>query len=1057
MKPILLEMTAFGSYAEKTVVPFDRLTHGLYLVTGDTGAGKTTIFDAIMFALYGTASGPDRTPEMMHCDFVDKSVDTEVRLKFRQGGKEYAVTRTIHYRKKRGTADRFGDGVLDAVLHEPDRDPIDGARKVTDRCTELLGLNAEQFRKIIMLAQGEFKEFLDADGDKKSEILGKLFDNSAYVRYQELLKRARDSLGEERIGYRKCIADTMQNVFLPPEDTEDGEQYLAEHPELARNLDALIGTDEQRLEEMKKERESYSQRKDVLTEQKGAADGRNQQLDALGEKKKHLAELEGQAEDMTQLRKAYDAAEKALHQVQPKRQLLENAEKRLRDTQKDRTGLQELLEIQRKVVEEAQAGVDGDDAAKQEVRDLELEIQKIEDTLPKYEELKQKRQERQAAEDESRKIDEKKNAAQTKYNQENEALEKLEEEQAALAGVDARLVELKNAYEKAKAELASLTGETGLKARVDGVAQKEDELAGQQEKLKKLKADAAAAEEKHHKLYQAFIGGQAGLIAEELRQSLAEYGSAVCPVCHSKFQAGHDGDFAVLPDETPTQTKVDAARRDWKKKEKARAEQDKNAAEARTAIDAEKSSILRDAQALLADCEDWDTLIAEGYLSRQIAQFRQAETEKKNASDEAAQKHRRSEELRQQHGKAEKKLEELKNTISQLDNDLNEHKQLAGKLDVTVSELQKHLQYPDKDTAEKQMQSQKKRRDSLNEQIADHQKNLEREKQTWDTTIGNLESIKKRLPGLEQDQSDADLELRMALEQSGFLSLEDVDRALLTLGGTDGESWLKEKQGALAAYHNDLENTRNRVKELEEQTKDFSYTDVVALQAQISQTEDQYENANNACGKLEKLLENHRNVSKRVTRAKSALARSEGTWKRLDLLANLAVGISGDGGKLSFDRYVMGAVFREILEMANRRLNVMSGGKYELIHQLSTDRKNAKAGLEVEVLDMTTGKQRNSKTLSGGESFLVSLSLALGLSDVVQNHAGGRKLDALFIDEGFGSLDNSTLDMALDVLDQLTEGNCLVGIISHVSKLEESIPQKIRVRNSEQGSSLQFE
>ena len=131
--------------------------------------------------------------------------------------------------------------------------------------------------------------------------------------------------------------------------------------------------------------------------------------------------------------------------------------------------------------------------------------------------------------------------------------------------------------------------------------------------------------------------------------------------------------------------------------------------------------------------------------------------------------------------------------------------------------------------------------------------------------------------------------------------------------------------------------------------------------------------------------------------------------------------------------------------------------KYELIHQISTDRRNAKAGLEVEVLDMTTGKQRNSKTLSGGEPFLVSLSLALGLSDVVQNHAGGRKLDALCIDEGCGSLDNSTLDMAFDVLNQLTEGNCLVGIISHVNKLEESILQKIRVRNSEQGSSLQFE
>ena len=159
---------------------------------------------------------------------------------------------------------------------------------------------------------------------------------------------------------------------------------------------------------------------------------------------------------------------------------------------------------------------------------------------------------------------------------------------------------------------------------------------------------------------------------------------------------------------------------------------------------------------------------------------------------------------------------------------------------------------------------------------------------------------------------------------------------------------------------------------------------------------------------------------------------------------------------LSFDRYVMGYVFREILEMANQRLDIISGGRYELIHEVNARRDNAIAGLEISVLDMATGKSRPSSSLSGGESFFVSLALALGLSDVVQNHAGGTQLDALFIDEGFGSLDNGTLDMALEALNQLTAGKCLVGIISHVGKLEENIPQKIRVKNSEQGSSLEI-
>ncbi|MDE7200111.1 MAG: SMC family ATPase, partial [Lachnospiraceae bacterium] len=159
---------------------------------------------------------------------------------------------------------------------------------------------------------------------------------------------------------------------------------------------------------------------------------------------------------------------------------------------------------------------------------------------------------------------------------------------------------------------------------------------------------------------------------------------------------------------------------------------------------------------------------------------------------------------------------------------------------------------------------------------------------------------------------------------------------------------------------------------------------------------------------------------------------------------------------LSFDRYVMGYVFREILEMANRRLAVMSGGRYELIHEINAQRGNAAAGLEMSVFDMTTGKRRPAQSLSGGEAFFVSLALALGLSDVVQNHAGGKQLDALFIDEGFGSLDSDVLDRALAVLNRLTEGKRLVGIISHVDRLEESIPQQIRVKNSENGSTLEI-
>ena len=165
MRPLSLTMTAFGSYAGTTTLPFERLVRGLYLVTGDTGAGKTTIFDAIMFALYGVASGTERGVDTLHCDFVPKSTDTVTELRFSQGGKEFTVERRLHFSKKRGTDDQYGDAKPDALLIEPDRAPTEGAGKVTARIETLLGLNAEQFRKIIMLAQGEFREFLRSDSD----------------------------------------------------------------------------------------------------------------------------------------------------------------------------------------------------------------------------------------------------------------------------------------------------------------------------------------------------------------------------------------------------------------------------------------------------------------------------------------------------------------------------------------------------------------------------------------------------------------------------------------------------------------------------------------------------------------------------------------------------------------------------------------------------------------------------------------------------------------------------------------------------------------------------
>lgn len=309
----------------------------------------------------------------------------------------------------------------------------------------------------------------------------------------------------------------------------------------------------------------------------------------------------------------------------------------------------------------------------------------------------------------------------------------------------------------------------------------------------------------------------------------------------------------------------------------------------------------------------------------------------------------------------------------------------------------------------------------------------------------------------KQAVADARMKLTKRLEEAGFNDMVAVAVALEPIGQNDGEHWLTARKQMLDDYAYQLESTRSRIAELEKQTAGKERVDLEVLKAELLEAKNAQTAAVNAVTEQRTICEGHKAVLHQVSAAKASLAGTDRASKRINRLAMLAVGTNSEGGKLSFDRYVMGARFREVLDMANRRLDIMTGGRFELIHSVDAGRKNAVAGLEIEVLDRETGKQRSSSSVSGGEGFMVSLALALGLSDVVQYHAGGQKLDTLFIDEGFGTLDDGKLDNVITVLQQLTEGNRLVGVISHVDKLEESIPQKLRVSSGPHGSSLVLE
>ena len=1058
MRPVSLTMKAFGSFAKETKVPFEDFQSGLYLVVGETGAGKTTIFDAIVFALFGAASGSNRKPDMMHSDYVDKSEDTQVKLVFDHGGKRYTVTRTIHFRKKRGTEDEYNDGTLSADLVLPEGSPVSGHAAVTKRCEELLGLNADQFRKIIMLAQGEFREFLAADSAKKSDILGKLFDSSEYVRYQNLLGSARSALDAKRRQYRESVDTIMRTTFQPPEIEEyDAFAYNANNPQLIDNLDRLIERDQVKAAELSEKKASAQKSVDEINMRKGAAEGNNQKLDELFAAREHEEKLDEQRDEMERLDQQYTQAEKALHKVCPARDKYHTALETLKKAKSDIAALRTKEAELQDDYNKAEADLESDANARARVGEIDAEHRIIEESLPRYDKLSEKQSELEAKTNAVKEIQGILHSAEEQRDENKASLDAGQAELRELETAESDAVRAQTEYEKAKKNAEELNGKDGIKTGVDSAKRKEAPLAAEEAELSRLAAAAAEAEEDHHRKYQAFVSGQAGLLAVELERELERNGSAFCPVCHTEHRAGTAHDFAQYAEGTPTQAEVDEAKKRYDSCEKERAAQHSTVERKRAELENYRNTLVARAGKLLPDCVGWEVLSRDEYLDAAIVRFDQVEQDAKAFYDGARRKQDRKVELKESCEQLAENLEKLLKEIDNAKAAKGEAEKQAVSLQAEVNSLKTNLPFGSRTEAEEIDRALDKERGLLEKRINSHQTALAVAKEAIDKARGELAGKEQALPEQEAAESTSKSDYAAALTANGFPDEDALTAALAPIGDSDGEEWLAQQRENLNAYRNDCANTAERIKTLTEQTRDLRYTNLEELIKELGEAGELRDAADQAYSKQEKLLDNHRSVRGKAAASLDELAKTNSAWSRLDKLADLALGANAEGGKLSFERYVMGTIFKEVLEMANRRLDIMSGGRYSLVHSLSASRANAAAGLEIEVLDVATGKQRPANSLSGGESFQVSLSLALGLSDVVQGHAGGIGLDTIFIDEGFGALDGGALDNAITVLNQLTEGNRLVGIISHVDKLEESIPQKLRVRKTAHGSELRSE
>ena len=1058
MRPLLLKMNAFGSYAEPAKVEFSRFQNGLFLVSGDTGAGKTTIFDAIVFALYGTSSGEERTLEMMHSDYVSKDTDTAVELTFEQNRKKYTVRRSLHFTKKRGKENEYGNAKIDAVLTGPEDDTLKGATKVTEKITEILGLNKDQFRQIVMLAQGEFKKFLKSNSEEKSEILGKLFDNSAYLRYEELIAEAASKLRDERKDGIGKISTLMEQVFIAPAESEEynSESWLPGNPALTESLSGLIQTENTSLQKAAETRREKKEKQDLLNKQLGTAVELNRQIDSLVKQKEHLDELLELRTEYKNLAKKAQTVSDVFHKVIPARKYRDDARNALVESEQRISQLNEAIAACKTEKEQAEELVRNDEKSKEESESIARKTQSLSDTLPQYEKLEKDEKDlgirKRTLADNRTALGKKENELESL----NGELEKAEKEAEGLKDAETLKVQKDAELQKLNQEMQEIEGRNGIVSRIKEIRRNEKTAAGRERRLAEISRNTMQAKEEYDGLYRLYFEGQSGILAKQLRQEILEKGKALCPVCGTHFVKGQTIHFAHLEEGVPTQNQVEEARSVFENLEKDRQTANENLGILKKSIEHTKEEAVNAAQKIFDDCYDWDTLGSSSYLSEKTDDLRTAIRQTEQIAEIAASDAKRYQSLNKIKTDGMQKKVELNGQLQALTSKIRaDHDQIL-KDEENLKETRRNLPYANRNEVKEKINELKRAKEKLDAEIRANRELFDNVQKKYNTLKGSLETETGKLPGLKQKRDDTLNALNAVLKELGF---ETLSEALKTFDNIpDPEEWLRDAENRHRKYVIDVQSTKKTIADAEKKINGRQKTDLTILNAQIAEAAEEYEQANSIVSKTSELLRNHQSVLDGVLKEKAKLAKSDHSYRILSRLSALATGVSGEGGKLSFARYVMSATFREVIEKANIRLEIMSGGQYELVHQAETYRKSAVAGLDIEVLDRNTGIQRESASLSGGESFIVSLALALGLSDVVRAHSGGQSLDTLFIDEGFGTLDDDVLDRAVQVLNSLSDGEShLVGIISHVARLEESIVQKIVVRSSPKGSSLHLE
>lgn len=810
MRPLKLTMTGFGPYRDKTVIDMESLGNGgLYLITGDTGAGKTYIFDAITYALYGEMSGSGRDSKTVRSQYAGDGEITEVELEFEKAGRRYKVRRNPEYSRRKDRGEGFTTQKAGASLIKPGGDVVDGTSKVTEAVKELLGIDKDQFRSIIMIAQGEFRKVLTAGTDDRQKLFRKLFGTLAYDRLSWMLKEKAKAVGEEYDDRIRRIDVLLENIGC--------------------SFDHALALE---LDELKESKCSDTDRiEDILNRIASAA-------------------VERQAAIQTD----YDNADKKFNAASNIIALIDDHKRnvnKLEDARKRTAGLDENIKKAKKALDEAKEKLSEADALRNESANLSSSL---------------------------------------------EAYDRLDSINDELAKAKAERTAKEKELKTAKTRL-----ESAVDLKSEKVEEAEDYRDKQGKKLNELLEASELASARYSEMSSAYLREQAGIIARDLEDGKP------CPVCGSETHP-HP---ATPAEDAPT------------------AEQLK---------------------------------------------------EQKKAAEEADKA-------------AKKKAESIKTGNERYENELKSLQETIDKADQSVRDLDKYI--VEKDAI---------------------------------------------ITGIEARLNDCRSSLAY---ESKSKAQERIDEIAETIEKITKAA--EKKAEELNAAKAEKQSNDAAIRQLEEVVEGYSPQDEETARKDLTESDNIKKNLTNEKVRVSTDLTNAKNALTTLAGIEKDLKRIRKEHEVIDPLAKTANGNLQGKDRITLEAYVQAFYFDRIIRRANIRLGMMSGGQYEFVRSGESADKRKNFGLDLNVLDHYSGTERPVNTLSGGESFMASLSLALGLSDEVQATAGGIRLDTMFIDEGFGSLDSETLEKAIRTLTELADEDKLVGIISHVDALRTRIDKQIVV------------